>query len=49
MDVSGTSDPYVKLHLLPGASKVSNVHCEMVRIGEDLLRLLLFHYFNLTE
>lgn len=36
MDSGGTSDPYVKLHLLPGASKVQSVYMCLQQIELNL-------------
>ena len=36
MDSGGTSDPYVKLHLLPGASKVQSVYMRLLQIELNL-------------
>ena len=36
MDSGGTSDPYVKLHLLPGASKVQSMHMHLLQTELNL-------------
>lgn len=37
MDYNGLSDPYVKLHLLPGASKVSVNHFYCFLVGDVIV------------
>ncbi|MED6233873.1 hypothetical protein ATANTOWER_018349 [Ataeniobius toweri] len=49
MDFNGLADPYVKLHLLPGASKANKLKTKTIRNSLNPVWNETLTYFGITE